>query len=50
MIDQHGEDAGTRAAMWADELLEASDREGAATWKRIMDRIDQLGADGPTKH
>lgn len=44
MIRQHGEDAATRAAMRCDELLEAGDRLGAVTWKRIMDRIEQLHA------
>ena len=49
MIRRHGEDAATRAAMRADEPLEAGDRLGAATWKRIMDRIDELAAPPPER-
>ena len=49
MIRQHGEDATTRAAMRADELLEAGDRIGAATWKGIMDRIEELVAAPPER-
>ena len=44
MMRRYGVDAGTRAAMRSDELLEAGDRVGAATWKRIMGRIEQFHA------
>jgi hypothetical protein len=41
-VDQHGEDAGTRAAQWADELLQDGDTEGAAIWRAIMSAIEEL--------
>lgn len=49
MVRRHGADAGTHAAMRSDELLEGGDRIGAATWRRIMDRIDALGAPAPDR-
>ncbi len=42
LIDQHGEDAPIRAAMRADELLEAGDLDGQAIWKRILWAVDEL--------
>jgi hypothetical protein len=36
LIDQHGADAGPRAAERADQLLDAGDMIGAATWRRIL--------------
>src|SRR5579859_3890589 len=36
LIDQHGTDAGLRAAERADELLGAGDMIGATTWRRIL--------------
>ncbi len=41
-IKQHGEDAPIHAAMRADELLEAGDLDGQATWKRIIQAIEKL--------
>jgi hypothetical protein len=43
LIDQHGEDAVIHAAMRADELLDAGDLDGAATWRRIIQAIEELG-------
>ncbi|HTU12421.1 MAG TPA: hypothetical protein VMG08_16135 [Allosphingosinicella sp.] len=46
MIRQHGPDAAIHAAMKANFLLFDGDREGASTWCRIVQRINQLEA-GP---
>ncbi len=43
LIDQHGADAGLRAAERADEMLERGDLEGAAVWRRILKAIEELG-------
>jgi hypothetical protein len=43
LIDQHGADAGLRAAGRADQLLEALDMIGAATWRRILKAVEELG-------
>jgi hypothetical protein len=42
MIRQHGEDAGTFAAMRSDALLDEGDTDGARAWRLICGRIDQL--------
>ena len=42
LIDRHGDDAVIHAAMRADEMLEASDLDGLATWNRIIRAIDEL--------
>ncbi len=42
LIKQYGEDAPTLAAMQADELMEAGDREGRAVWLRIVKAIEEL--------
>jgi hypothetical protein len=42
LIDQHGENAGPRAAARADQLLDAADMIGAATWWRILKAIEEL--------
>ena len=47
MIKRIGADAGTQAAMRADELLDAGDVEGAATWRAILRAIDQVQAIRP---
>jgi hypothetical protein len=44
MIRRHGADAAIQGAMRADELLSKGDYEGAATWQRIVNRINQLGS------
>ncbi len=50
-IDQHGDQAAPQAAMRSDALLDAGDRDGAATWRKIIAAIDVLQAteaDGTT--
>ncbi len=47
LIKQHGQDAPIHAAMRADELLEAGDLAGAATWKRILRAIEELQGTEP---
>lgn len=42
MIEKHGGDAPVRAALRCDELLEAGDGDGAATWLMILNRIERL--------
>jgi len=42
LIDQRGEGAPLRTAQRADELLEAGDMIGAATWGRILKAIEEL--------
>jgi hypothetical protein len=42
LIDQHGEDAVSRASERAEELLTAGDAEGAVIWRRILEAIDEL--------
>jgi hypothetical protein len=48
MINRHGPDAAMQAALRADELLDAGDLDGAATWRAIIRAIDQLLRDRPT--
>ncbi len=40
--DQHGEDAGLKAAMRADAMLEKGAMAGAATWRRIVKAVEEL--------
>jgi hypothetical protein len=42
LLDQHGADAGLRAAERADQLLDAGDMIGATTWRRILAAIEEL--------
>ncbi len=42
LIDQHGEDAPIFAAMQADKLAEAGDREGRRVWLRVIRAIQEL--------
>ncbi len=42
LIEQYGEDAPTRAAMRADELMDAGDMEGRAVWLRVLAAIKEL--------
>ena len=42
LIKQHGEGAPMHAAKRADELLEAGDLDGQATWKRILAATEEL--------
>jgi hypothetical protein len=41
-VKTHGEDAAIKAALRADELLEAGDTEGFLVWKRIVTAITEL--------
>ena len=50
LLDQHGESAGTVAAMRADEFLERGDIDGAVVWRRIMRAIEELSAKVGPKH
>ena len=45
VIRQHGEDAAIHAAMKADELLFDGDAPGAAVWRQIVRRINDLQAE-----
>ncbi len=47
LVDQHGEDAATEAAMRADAMLEKGDMAGAATWRRIVKAIEELQRQEP---
>ncbi len=44
MIRQHGDDATIEAAKKADAMATKGDREGARTWLRVLQAIDQLQA------
>jgi len=48
LIDQHGAEAGLRAAERVDQLLDAGDMIGATAWRRILKAIEDLGR-GPRK-
>jgi hypothetical protein len=47
LIDRHGGNAATVAAMRADELLERGDVAGQAVWKRIVRAIEELRSTDP---
>lgn len=42
MIERHGIDATVHAAMRADQLFVDGDYDGAATWRMIVLRINEL--------
>ncbi|HSO43490.1 MAG: hypothetical protein ACXW25_01545 [Rhodospirillales bacterium] len=42
LIAVYGEDAGIDAALRANELAAAGDRDGAALWRQIASAIDDL--------
>ncbi len=42
LIKQHGDAADIKAAMRADELMDAGDMEGEAVWLRIVKVIEEL--------
>ena len=44
LIREHGDKAAIHAAMRADEMLEAGDLDGAATWRRIIKTIEELAS------
>ncbi len=52
LIDQHGQDAALEAVKRADELLDAGDLDGQATWLRIRKAVLELlkPGDGETVH
>jgi len=47
LIDRYGDDAAVRAAMRADEMLEAGDLDGQRVWKRIAAAIEELTSSDP---
>ncbi len=49
LIDQHGEDAAIHAAMQADKLAEAGDREGRAVWLKVLKAIKELQRTRPRR-
>ena len=49
LIKRHGDDAAMVAAQRADELLAASDFEGSAIWKRIIEAVEELSRTKPAK-
>jgi hypothetical protein len=48
LVDQHGADAPTVAAMRADELLDRGDLEGQGAWKRIARATEELLSTEPS--
>jgi hypothetical protein len=42
LVDEHGADAPIHAVMRVDELIEAGDVQGVATWKRILKAVEEL--------
>jgi hypothetical protein len=48
LIDLDGDDASIVAAMRADELLDAGDLDGAATWRRVIVAIKELKNTAPS--
>ncbi len=42
LVDLYGEDATIHAAMRADELLAQGDMDGAGTWRRVIQAIEEL--------
>ncbi len=50
LVEQHGADALIEAALKADELLDAGDRDGRAVWLRIRAAVVDLLRDSPLAH
>ena len=42
LIREHGEDATIKAAQRADDMLERSDMDGLAVWKRILAAVEEI--------
>lgn len=42
MVERYGDGAGFETAARADELMEAGDLDGAATWRRILGAVEKL--------
>ena len=49
LIDQHGEDAPIFAAMQADKLAEAGNREGRRVWLRVLKAVEVLERTQPKR-
>ena len=47
LVKQHGPDAPVHAAMRADAMLEKGDLDGHATWKRILEAVEELQGSEP---
>ncbi len=47
LVDRHGDEAPTHAAMQADAMLDKGNLDGAAVWRRIVGAINELLADAP---
>ena len=48
MLKRFGDNAPTESATRADNLETEGDRDGAATWRRITDAVEQLANPTPT--
>lgn len=48
MLKRFGDKASTENAMRAGNLETEGDRDGAATWRRITDAVEQLASTTPT--
>ncbi len=42
LVREHGKGAALEAAQRADAMLEKSDMEGAAVWKRVLKAVEEL--------
>jgi hypothetical protein len=42
LIKQHGDDSKIAAALQADAFADEGDTAGAATWRRVIDAIEEL--------
>ncbi len=49
LLKQQGEDAPIHAAMRADAMLDISDLDGYAVWKRILRVVEELQGTEPKK-
>ena len=49
LLKQQGEDAPIHAAMRADAMLDISDLDGYAVWKRILRAVEELQGTEPKK-
>ena len=47
LIDAHGEDASTHAALRADHALEDGNMDAVAVWKRVMKAVEALQRQKP---
>ena len=45
LIKQHGSHAELEAAQRADALLDAGDMDGTATWRKVLEAIQELQRD-----